>query len=432
MLLDQNLWIPSNSDVGRQAKLALQYTSARTTKQNPTGISRLYAEREGYVLAPRHYLDLAEVQPEWIGPRSYPTLDDRCSITPWGRTPDEVTIQKDAFSFLADYGQNPAEADSIVSLRCGGGKTCIGLRGAFDLGYHTVIVAHTQDILNNWYEEIRAHTTVTDVGRVISGEYELRPVTLALIQSVLALPEERLHEMSSRFGTVLLDEMHHLSGTEFSKVGNAFSGRRIGLSATLAREDGLSFVYYLALGRRVFFRETVRKRADVFFRRIAVDDLDFPDNYARATTALALSSQYLAAIESDVRQAYASQHKQILLSSRVEVTNALAARLQDLHPGVNTADTRAEIRHQNIRTKPIVIATDSLGKEGLNEPGLTQLRVVTPVRDSNAIAQMVGRLERGDTVMEAYFYAARHRAFQNTLHRAKEALVRHQYFVQEA
>lgn len=394
----------------------------------------MYQERDGYVLVPRHYLDYSKHNVRWIGPESYPLLTETCTIAPFGRSEGERNIQQEAFDFLADYCMNPAEADSIVSLRCGGGKTCIALRGAFDLGYHFIILAHTTDILLNWKEELLQHTSVKeeDIGEIISGTFNLKPITLALIPSVLALSEDRVDAIRHLFGTVIVDECHHMAAEAFSKVSSIFSGRRIGLSATLAREDGLSFVYYLAFGKKLFFREIRRKKAEVFLKRIDADADDMPDNYAQATSRLSTSKTYLETLAADIREGYRQQHKQLIVSTRKEMLYSLQGLLADLDPGINIRETPATERQVNLRTKRIVLSIDRYGKEGLNEPSLTQLRVVTPVKDPNAIVQMVGRLERGDTIMQAFFYAANYVPFLKTLHKAKEALVRHQYLVKEA
>lgn len=389
-------------------------------------------------MAPRHYLEVTDLSyPDstttWVGPTEWPVLSSTCSIQPWGIDDSAEAVQREAFEFFRQYGSNPAESDKMLSLRCGGGKTCISIRAAYDLGYHFLIVAHTKEILENWKDELLRWTSLgeSDIGEIVSGKDDRKEVTLALIQSLMAFDDDTLEEIGAQFGTVIFDEVHHLSGQEFSRVGNAFPGVRIGASATLDREDGLSWVFHSAIGTNLFFRELRRKKARVILRRIPVSDIVFDDNYARATTSLSESSQYLDALEYYIRQGYAAMHKQLVLSSRKELLHNLRDRLSDLDPGLNTSETKPRVRATNTHTKRINLSIDTFGKEGLNDLGLTQMHVITPVKDSNALLQMVGRLERGDKVMEAYFYAADNPMFLSTLRKTKTAFIMKQYYVEE-
>jgi superfamily II DNA or RNA helicase len=379
------------------------------------------------LVVPRHHLDNVGLSCSWTGPSSFPLLDDRCFITPRDQ------LQEDARQFLGQHGLTPADSDVIVSLRCGEGKTFIGLRSAFDYGYHTLILAHTTDILLNWIKVVKATTTCKEVGTIISGSFDLQPVTVALIQSLLALPPEQMEVVRKAFGCILCDEMHHLAAPIFSAVGNTFPGRRVGLSATLAREDGLSMVYYKALGKRVFWRSSARKKAAVLMRKVRVTDIDFPDNYARAVTYLENSNQYLNVLETDIRAGYDLGQKQLVICTRKVILRELERRLKDLDPGLNTRETLPDVRADNLVTKRVILSIDYFGKEGLDEASLTTIRVITPVRDRNAVTQTVGRLERdvdkGD--ITAIFYSPTYGMFLHTLQKAREALIREGYRVHD-
>jgi superfamily II DNA or RNA helicase len=390
-------------------------------------VVKLYHELDNHVLVPRHYLPLTDATHEWVGPEDFRLIEGKCYIQPRDQ------LQEDCLDFLGTYGSNPAASDKIVSLRCGEGKTFIAIKYAFDYGYSLLILSHTKDILLNWRDVILAETSVTDIGSVISGSFDLKPITLGLIQSIVALPIDRIERMSEYFGHIVFDEMHHLAAEVFSMAGNAFPGMRTGLSATQAREDGLSFVFEHSLGTNVFWRRSNRTKAKVVFRRIGqITDVDLPSNYAQSVTKLAESNQYMSALESDIREGYRSLEKQLIVSSRKAVLYELANRLKDIGAVVNTSETDPYDRQINLKTRPIVMSIDRFATEGLDEPTLTTIRVVTPVKDRNAIVQTVGRLERGEgDSINAWFYAPMIGRFLGTLDKAKESLTRSGYLVTE-
>ena len=388
---------------------------------------KVFQETDTHILAPRHYLNLDEIDHQFVGPFDYPLLEDKCSLKPYD------AIQEEALEFLGDYSDNPARADAIVNLRCGEGKTYIGIQEAFRYGYWTFAIAPTTDILNGWKDVLEEYTTLSKVGTVISGSFDLQPFTLALIDSVLALTEEQRRIIGETFGFILLDELHRFAAPGFSKAANAFPARRVGLTATLARDDYLSFVYYMALGNRIFYRQSSRKKANVLIKQVRVDDIQFPENYAKATTALATSDQYIERLEGDIRSDHAQGKPQLVLSSRREILYALRDRLQDLDVGVNDRFTKSAERHINLRTKMIILAIDTLAKMGLNEPRLVSLKIVTPLKDRNSLVQMVGRLERDTDEKDALatYYVPMYGPFIKTSQKTKAALTREGYRLEE-
>lgn len=422
------LWLPAYSEEASKAKSELQYSLRGQTKTNSGGIVKLYHEVPGYVAVPRHYLDLSKVKAVYKGPLDFPLLEGQCSIEPCS------AIQQEAMDFLAEYGPDPARSDCIISLRCGEGKTFIAIMEMFRYGYATIIFGPTTDILRNeWEKNIKLYTEVQDVGEIISGSYNIRPITLALYDSFLALPSDKKEDLRNRFGLLIFDEVHHASARTFSEIASFFPCRRIGLSATLSREDGLSWVYYTAFGRRIFQRNSTRKKATVIFKDLNINDVDYEHNYARSVSALEKSEQYLFAIESEIRGGFTNLEKQLIICSRKSILYALSDRIKDLNHGINVYETDPEERINNLKTKSVILSIERYGKEGLSEPSLTTVRIITPFKDRNAATQIIGRLERGETSkpMVAYFYWPTYEVFMRTRQRAKRGLIRSGYEVKE-
>ena len=304
---------------------------------------------------------------------------------------------------------------------------------AFDYGKSTLVVAPTTIIVDQWRERLLQYTSVREIGSIVSGSYDIKPITLALIQSLLALGEDRVQHLADYFGLTIFDEAHKLAAPVFSRMGNAFRGRRIGLSATLNRTDGLSDVYWKALGRSIFHRISTRKKAKVLFHRTASTDVPTHKNYAKSVTMLEESAQYLSEIEADIRRDYAALRKQLILTSRRAVLAALLERLQDLSVGEIHGDVAPADRTLCLKTRRIILSEMSLGKEGLDESSLDTLRVITPIKDANALVQIVGRLEReGGQEPLAHFYSPiANGVFMRTLDRARDSLIRSGYNVRE-
>jgi len=133
----------------------------------------------------------------------------------------------------------------VVVLPCGAGKTIVGIAAMAELKTETLILTTSITAVRQWIDEL---TRKTDIGRELIGEYsgekkEIRPVTVSTYQIISAKDraEEQKHFklFSERnWGFIIYDEVHTLPAPVFRITAELQAKRRLGLTATLVREDG--------------------------------------------------------------------------------------------------------------------------------------------------------------------------------------------------
>ncbi|MFB3852578.1 MAG: DEAD/DEAH box helicase [Vicinamibacterales bacterium] len=154
---------------------------------------------------------------------------------------------------LRDYQEEAVTAlvrnvQGCAVVPCGGGKTVIGTAAAARIGQPTLVVVHTHDLVEQWRCDFR------DILAVEAGDLDGDSrMVVATVQSLAAMPAERLAQVGLRFGTVIVDEVHHAPAVRFREVLGAMPGKyRVGLTATPTRADGLTPLVELCIGPIVF------------------------------------------------------------------------------------------------------------------------------------------------------------------------------------
>ncbi|GJM45192.1 MAG: DEAD/DEAH box helicase [Gemmatimonadota bacterium] len=141
---------------------------------------------------------------------------------------------------------SPEGGQGIVVLPCGAGKTIIGIAAMARLGVRTLILVTNTVAAKQWIREILDKTGLTkdDVGEYDGSSKEVRAVTVATYQILIyrrkkdaAFPHMDLFRREN-WGLIIYDEVHVLPAPIFRATSEIQSRRRLGLTATLVREDG--------------------------------------------------------------------------------------------------------------------------------------------------------------------------------------------------
>ena len=150
---------------------------------------------------------------------------------------------------LRDYQRQAAEGfwhggSGVVVLPCGAGKTLVGA-AAMALARATTLILVTNTVAaRQWRDELLRRTSLTEdeIGEYSGSRKEVRPVTIATYQ-VLTTKRKgtyaHLDLLDARdWGLILYDEVHLLPAPVFRFTADIQARRRLGLTATLVREDG--------------------------------------------------------------------------------------------------------------------------------------------------------------------------------------------------
>ncbi|QWZ08214.1 DEAD/DEAH box helicase [Nocardioides panacis] len=150
---------------------------------------------------------------------------------------------------LRSYQQEAAESfwhggSGVVVLPCGAGKTIVGAAAMAHAKATTLILVTNTVSARQWKEELIRRTTLTEdeIGEYSGTKKEVRPVTIATYQ-VMTTRRKGVYAHLELFdakdwGLVIYDEVHLLPAPIFRMTADLQARRRIGLTATLIREDG--------------------------------------------------------------------------------------------------------------------------------------------------------------------------------------------------
>jgi DNA excision repair protein ERCC-3 len=132
----------------------------------------------------------------------------------------------------------------VVVLPCGAGKTIVGAAAMARAGATTLILVTNTVAARQWRDELlhRTHLTEDEIGEYSGARKEIRPVTIATYQ-VMTTRRKGVYSHLELFdardwGLVIYDEVHLLPAPIFRMTADLQARRRLGLTATLVREDG--------------------------------------------------------------------------------------------------------------------------------------------------------------------------------------------------
>ncbi|MCY0878341.1 MAG: DEAD/DEAH box helicase [Firmicutes bacterium] len=146
----------------------------------------------------------------------------------------------------------------VVVLPCGAGKTVVGLGVMERAQTHTLILTTSQAALHQWQREILEKTSLTaeDVGEYSAAQKRVRPVTITTYQMLTHQSHGQFVHFDTLdrhpWGLIIYDEVHLLPAPMFRLTASLQARRRLGLTATLLREDGRADDVFALIGPKRF------------------------------------------------------------------------------------------------------------------------------------------------------------------------------------
>ncbi len=161
-------------------------------------------------------------------------------------------------------GGAPSGGSGVVVLPCGAGKTIVGLTTMADIQRATLILTPNTVAVRQWIHEILDKTNIPPemVGEYTGERKEIAPITVSTYQ---ILTYRRTMEGSNQeyyphfslftsydWGLIIYDEVHLLPAPVFRFTAEIQARRRLGLTATLVREDGLETDVFSLIGPKKY------------------------------------------------------------------------------------------------------------------------------------------------------------------------------------
>lgn len=186
--------------------------------------------------------------------------EDTAGFTPG--TPYEISLAESDWE-LRDYQKQAVEkfqagGSGVVVLPCGAGKTLVGAATMAELKRNTLILVTNTVAARQWRDELLARTTLTeqDIAEYSGSSKELAPVTIATYQILTTKRKGEFAHLAlldaRDWGLIIYDEVHLLPAPIFKMTADLQARRRLGLTATLVREDGRESDVFSLIGPKRF------------------------------------------------------------------------------------------------------------------------------------------------------------------------------------
>jgi superfamily II DNA or RNA helicase len=322
-------------------------------------------------------------------PDDYEIIDKRITV-PVDFPEFRGTLRDSQYAVYADIDDN-----AIVNAWVSWGKTFTGLAIAGKLGQKTLIVVHTMPLLNQWKREVEKVYGFTP-GQIGDSKFDIEPpIVIGNVQSLY----RKIDQVRKTFGTVILDEMHHVSSNTFSRVVDTNYARyKIGLSGTIERKDGKHVVF------RDYFGHKIYKPPRENYMRPTIDivksDVRFMDGagtpWANRINALTNQEEYQHLV-SMLAAAYAAKgHKVLVVSDRVHFLKRCAEMVGDNAICIvgETKDREALLKTIANKGTDVLFGTQAIFSEGISQNELSCLILATPINNDPLLTQLIGRVIR--------------------------------------
>ena len=382
-VLSNRIYMSVNKNLHNSIEKELTYTiPPRIPTDPPMVFKTIRFIKEGLISIPMGREDLI--------PSDYEIVDKR------------VTVEADLPDFKFDLRpsqkvvHDEVDDNAIINAWVSWGKTFTGLAIAKKLGQKTLVVTHTTNLRNQWEKEVQKCFGI-QAGRIGSGQFNLdAPICVGNIQTLY----RRMDDIKQLFGTVILDEMHHVSSPTFTRIIDEMPARyKIGLTGTLERKDGRHVVF------RDYFGHNVMKppKENYLIPKVHIikSDIRFLDGaytpWAERINHLAYNEEYVHSV-SMIAAKYAAQgHKVLVVSDRVAFLKACARLCGEKAVSI-TGDMEFSDREKTMQQikgdKNILFGTQSIFSEGISLNDLSCLVLGTPVNNEPLLTQLIGRVIR--------------------------------------
>jgi len=247
-------------------------------RKSPAGELELYSTERAILLEASKHRKIAELL-------DGPISNEAFRIQPWARgqvkqellklgwpaedfagyaagTPHEISLGSGDWK-IRDYQTKAVEkfwegGSGVVVLPCGAGKTIVGAAAMATAKTNTLILVTNTVSARQWKAELLKRTSLTEdeIGEYSGSMKEVKPVTIATYQILTTKRKAEYAHLAllnaNDWGLIVYDEVHLLPAPIFKMTADLQARRRLGLTATLVREDGKEGDVFSLIGPKRF------------------------------------------------------------------------------------------------------------------------------------------------------------------------------------
>lgn len=339
-----------------------------------------------YKRLPNNILSIPQGRQDLIPP-GHTIIDKRIEVP--------VTFPKPSYELYPEQQEIYEKVDSsaIINALVAWGKSFTALYLAKKFGQKTLVITHTTALRDQWVEETENlfgfTPSIIGGGKIDTSQI----ITIGNIQTL----RTRVPTLCKAFGTVIVDEMHHVPSSTFSETLDRFHAKyRLGLSGTLKRKDGKHIVITDYFGDKVF----IPPATNALIPSVLLVNTGIGTTPGAAwvdrITGLIRNDNYVKLVH-DIAVIHVEKGYQVLvIADRLEFINKLGELLGDDFVVVTgETNNRAEAKEQLLLgNKKGVVGARQIFSEGLSVNTLSAVILAVPINNDSLLEQIIGRIQR--------------------------------------
>lgn len=301
----------------------------------------------------------------------------------------------------------------------GSGKTVIGLEIIAKKQQPALIIVHRKQLAEQWIESIQTFLGISkkEIGMIGQGKGKVgSKITVAMIQSLFKKLEKQ-PELANSFGTVLIDECHHIPAETYSNtIAKLIPYYQYGLTATPFRKYNDGKIIFIHLGEIIAEIKPneieTYKRARIVIRET---DLNFPfhpktDQFETISKVLIHDTGRNKLIINDVIQELKNGNRAIIITERKDHIETLNQMLKQSYEIVTLSGNDSEKERKGKWKKlkmgnyQILITTGQFFGEGSDLKNISRLFLAYPFSFKGKLTQYIGRVQRSEITSVIYDY----------------------------
>lgn len=337
------------------------------------------------------------------------TYKDRRSCPPMPKLNFTVTLddvekdprfagQKDAVASMYEHEQG------LVIRPPGTGKTAIALAFAAGCQTRTLVLVHTEDILQQWVRAAQEAIPGLEVGVIRGQECRIGQITIATVQTLFQkYVPNKPKDWWKQFGCVIADEAHHVSAPTWETVINHCPARyRFGFTASPTRADGMHPTMQFIIGpiiHRQKFTSTVKLEVEpvktgfrAFYRG--------PFDWMPMLNKLVQDEDRNRKVAEIVNEEVGKGNSVLVLSRRIEHLGSIAGGIKEpceILTGKRSRSDRVRILADFKEGRIRCLLATQLADEALDVPRLNRVVLTFPGKHEGRLIQQIGRALRAHT-----------------------------------
>jgi superfamily II DNA or RNA helicase len=309
----------------------------------------------------------------------------------------------------------------VIVAPPGSGKTVIALKVIADRQQPTLIIVHRKHLAEQWLDRIETFLGIPkhQIGKIGQGKNKSgEKIAVATIQSLTKELEKPVNrELVNSFGTIILDECHHIPAETFRTTLSKFNSYYLyGLTATPFRKYNDGKIIFIHLGEII----SEIKLADIpnaHHPKVIIrnTELDVPfnsrtDRFETISKILAHDSSRNKLVLKDIRKELDSGNKAVIITERKEHIDTLNQYLKQFYETVTLSgedsDSNRKLKWKTVKegNYQALITTGQFFGEGTDIQDVHCLFLVYPFSFEGKLIQYIGRVQRSEIAPIIYDY----------------------------